>query len=61
MEELGKQLYNKELMKELRDNVWKKRMLFAFDHHINTLVSFFENVIQVKKRSKCIRKEYKNI
>jgi len=46
--ELGEQLRNKRRMKELRDNCWKNRMHFCFDHHADDLIDFFKNVIRKK-------------
>jgi glycosyltransferase involved in cell wall biosynthesis len=46
MEELGAKIRDRELMTRLRNNVWKQRHLFMFDHHVNALVEFFAAVIQ---------------
>ncbi|PRY12288.1 glycosyltransferase involved in cell wall biosynthesis [Pontibacter ummariensis] len=51
MSELGKQLYDRDRMKALRDNVWKQRMLFAFDTHVEELVQFFRSIIKAKKNA----------
>ena len=48
-EELSKQLRNKELMQQLRQNVWQKRLLFSFDAHVDELISFLKKVIANKK------------
>lgn len=46
MEELGNLMRDKELMFDLRQNVWQQRQLFMFDHHVEDLVEFFRQVIQ---------------
>ena len=48
-EELSKQLRNQELMQQLRQNVWQKRLLFSFDTHVDELIGFFKKVIANKK------------
>lgn len=45
MEELGTLLRQKDNMSVIRDNVWQKRHLFTFDHHVPALETFFRNVI----------------
>lgn len=47
-DELGEKLRNKTRMSELRENVWKNRMIFSFDYHVNDLVAFFRKVIEKK-------------
>jgi hypothetical protein len=51
MEELSVQLRDKKRMQQLRENVWNKRMMFCFDNHVKSLVSFFREVIENKKVS----------
>jgi hypothetical protein len=45
MEELGQMMRNRERMLQLRENTWKQRELFMFDHHVEDLVDFFRKVI----------------
>lgn len=54
MKELGSLIRNKQLMSEIRTSLWNQRHLFTFDHHVNTLVEFFEAVIEKRnsRRSK---------
>ena len=47
--ELAAQLRDQEKMKQLRQTVWEKRMLFSFDYHVTELVSFFKEAIKRKK------------
>lgn len=49
MKELGQLIRNKDLMMQLRKNVWSKRDLFVFDHHVNGLVEYFREVISSHK------------
>ncbi|HEY1010849.1 MAG TPA: glycosyltransferase family 2 protein [Daejeonella sp.] len=51
IDELSLQLNDKENVKHLANNVWQKRMLFCFDHHVDKLVCFFQQVIRNKKVS----------
>ena len=46
MHELKQLLENDELMAEARNSVWQQRHLFTFDHHADTLIAFFKNVIK---------------
>jgi glycosyltransferase involved in cell wall biosynthesis len=46
MEELGRLMRNKKLMTCLRDNAWRQRHLFMFDHHVDDLIKFFRLVIK---------------
>lgn len=47
--DLSRQLRNKKRMNELRDNVWNQRKVFTFDHHADSLVTFFRKIIAKKK------------
>jgi glycosyltransferase involved in cell wall biosynthesis len=51
IEELSAQLYNKEKMSELRENVWQKRVQFSFDYHVSDLIDFFRKVVMAKKEA----------
>jgi hypothetical protein len=46
--ELRHLLENRELMNEIRNNVWQQRHLFTFDHHVDELIDFFQIVIAKK-------------
>jgi len=46
MKELKILLSDKKLMEEIRNNVWRQRHLFTFDHHADELIDFFKNVIK---------------
>jgi glycosyltransferase involved in cell wall biosynthesis len=46
MAELKQLLSNKKLMNDIRNNVWKQRHLFTFDHHADELIDFFNSVIK---------------
>jgi glycosyltransferase involved in cell wall biosynthesis len=50
-EELATQLYDKELLKQLGENVMKHRESFSFDYHVPRLISFFREVIEHKRSS----------
>ena len=45
LNELGKLLYNKELMTSIRENVWAQRDEFLFDTHVDKLISYFTYII----------------
>lgn len=47
--DLAVQLYNRELMERLQENVMNNRKKFAFDSHVPELVKFFKKVIKRKK------------
>jgi len=47
MVELKQALQNQERMQQLRDNVWRQRALFTFDHHADELIAFFREVIKM--------------
>jgi hypothetical protein len=52
MRELGQLLRDRQLMLELRENVWKQRGMFMFDNNVNSLIDFFEAVIKNRKKEK---------
>lgn len=45
---LGGQLRNQARMQQLRDNVWRQRLVFCFDTHADELIVFFRAVIAQK-------------
>lgn len=45
MEELVTHLRDEPAMERLRDNAWRQRGVFTFDHHADRLVDFFRHVI----------------
>ncbi len=57
MEELSKQLKDKQYMQQLRENVSQKRMLFCFDSHIAELITFFRKVF-LQKTDLCIKHQF---
>ena len=44
-EQLARELRDKARMAQLRDNVWRHRDTFTFDHHADRLVEFFRQAI----------------
>lgn len=50
MHELKHQLSDKNLMEEIRNNVWKQRHLFTFDYHADGLIDFFKKVIKKSEK-----------
>lgn len=48
IEELRQKLEDEERMAQLRDNVWRQRHLFTFDHYADDLVAFFRHVMDNK-------------
>lgn len=46
MEDLGKQLRDRQRLAELQENVWRQREQFMFDAHADTLIRFFRQVIE---------------
>jgi len=36
----------KQLMQEIRNNVWQQRHYFTFDYHADELINFFKTVIR---------------
>ncbi len=57
MAELGQLMRDRELMVQLRNNVWQQRHLFTFDHNVDSLIQFFKAVIN--KRGKLKKKDKK--
>lgn len=51
MKELGQLLRNRQMMIDLRENVWKQRQFFMFDTHVDALVKFFRQVIENYKKT----------
>lgn len=47
--ELAAQLRDQQKMKQLRQTVWEKRVLFSFDWHVEELIAFFKKAIARKK------------
>jgi glycosyltransferase involved in cell wall biosynthesis len=47
MDDLADKLADKDLMEQIRDNVWQHRMEFTFDFQVPALISFFREVILV--------------
>jgi len=52
MQQLKELLMNTDRMKKIRNNVWRQRKLFTFDYYVDTLIDFFNAVIQSKKSQK---------
>lgn len=48
LEELRQKLADEERMAQLRDNVWRQRHQFTFDHHADDLIAFLRQVIAEK-------------
>lgn len=57
MAALGKLMRDRQLMAELRNNVWQQQHLFTFDYNVDSLIQFFKAVIN--KRSKSKKKDKK--
>ena len=51
MDELAEIFSDKQLMKSIRDNVWKHRLEFSFDYHVPAIINFFMEVIKGKNNS----------
>ena len=49
MAQLGEQARDEARMARLRDNAWRQRAAFTFDHHADRLVAFFRQVIDRRK------------
>jgi Glycosyl transferase family 2 len=49
-DDLGRQLYDREQMKNMRQEIWNKREILSFNHHIDEILSFFRKVIKSKKK-----------
>lgn len=45
MEELGERLRDHNVVQRVRDNVWRQREHFMFDHHADRLIAFFKEII----------------
>ncbi|GGE42619.1 glycosyl transferase family 2 [Pedobacter psychrotolerans] len=48
-DDLAVQLSNKEQMNRMRQEIWGKREILSFNHHIDDVLSFFREVIKSKK------------
>jgi glycosyltransferase involved in cell wall biosynthesis len=57
MAELGRLLRDRKLMADLRESVWQQRHLFTFDHHADSLIQFFNDVIHKEAPQKKKEKE----
>ena len=55
MHELKQLFQDKQLMTDIRNNVWRQRDLFTFDYHVDELIDFFKKVI--KQSSERIKEE----
>ncbi len=44
VEQLAGQLHDEQRMGQLRENVWRQRDQFTFDHHADRLIAFFRRV-----------------
>lgn len=49
MHDLGSLLADRQMMTELRNNIWKQRSYFTFDHHADRLIQYFRDVIAGSK------------
>ncbi|WP_019140168.1 glycosyltransferase family 2 protein [Noviherbaspirillum massiliense] len=49
IEELGARLRDRGQVQAVREQVWRQRQLFTFDHHVPELVAFFRSVIDSSK------------
>jgi glycosyltransferase involved in cell wall biosynthesis len=49
-DDLGRQLYDREQMKNMRQEIWDKREILSFNHHVDEILSFFRKVIKSKKK-----------
>lgn len=58
--ELGEILRNKTSMQKVRQNIWKSRMLFSFDYHVDDLICFFRKVIR-KKQEKIVMNNHETV
>lgn len=50
MDELGRKLSDRKLMRTLQDNMMACREQFTFDYHVNDLIEFFHQVITKKQK-----------
>lgn len=48
-EDLACQLNDKPKLRHLQENIWNKRKIFSFDHHVDALTDFFREVINHKR------------
>jgi glycosyltransferase involved in cell wall biosynthesis len=55
MNELGELMRNRDLMLQLRESVWNQREIFMFDHHANSLIEFFKEVIRNHKNKEAAK------
>ena len=46
MPELAERMVDAKRMSQLRDNAWRVRPQFTFDHHADRLLAFFRQVIE---------------
>jgi glycosyltransferase involved in cell wall biosynthesis len=51
MAQLGEQLRDARRIETLRDNVWRQREAFTFDHHAHRLVAFFREVMALRSKA----------
>jgi len=51
-ERLRAQLADEQLVAPVRENVWRQREQFTFDHHVDRLVAFFRRVIATRARGR---------
>jgi glycosyltransferase involved in cell wall biosynthesis len=56
LRELGAALRDAPRMAALRDNVWRQRDVFTFDHHVDRLVAFFRAVVAQTRRPRSLRR-----
>lgn len=49
IQDLSDQLHDKQRMSRLRENIWRKRSLFTFDHHADFLIEYFRSIIEKNK------------
>lgn len=47
--QLGAQFRDKKRVDQIRNNVWRERELFTFDHHADALIAFFRTVIRERR------------
>jgi glycosyltransferase involved in cell wall biosynthesis len=50
MSHLGAQLLDTARLDAVRDNMWRQREVFTFDHHVQRLVAFFRDVIALRSK-----------
>jgi glycosyltransferase involved in cell wall biosynthesis len=49
LDELGPRLRDEAAMQRLREQVWRARPLFSFDHHADRLIDFFRRIIAARR------------